>query len=252
MSLYRLVTRLAVVSALNNYMQRPFPTLVGPNVFDSKIEPVEDMAKDRAFPCCVVYTDYDKDHWTKGSKVHSDRLLSLTFELLIVQAKQVQGQNAYKLSTPYTDSEIESTLDVLETQIYRALTAGTEASDAFNFLCPSYTNVISRRGSSTEGGHRLAARQVTLEMKALREPASGTIPAPIGALLDRLEAFSDYADRMPDIRAMLEDPAAYTDFERVMRTLGYTRDLTMRLGGAPDGAAVLPPEISYHITGPQP
>lgn len=261
MSVYRTIGRLAVVSALNNYLQAPWPTLAGPNIFDSKIEPVEDMQSDRVFPCCVVYTDYDKDGWNKGSKVHAQRLMTFTLELLIVQAAQVSAGNGpdgqplpptYALDCPYTDSEIETSLDMFEVQIFRALTSGTVASDAFNYLCPSYINVVSRRGASVEGGVRLAARQITMEMNTVRDNSAGAIPPEIAAFLNKLEEHDDYESRVADLRAMLTAPASATANERAMRTFGYTRFVSDQLG-APVGAPVLlPPVINYTITGPSP
>lgn len=50
MSVYRSLARMAAVCALNNYLEEPWPTLAGPYIFDSKIEPVEDMKIDRVFP----------------------------------------------------------------------------------------------------------------------------------------------------------------------------------------------------------
>lgn len=252
MSLYRLVTRLAVVSALNNYMQEPWPTLAGPNIFDSKIEPVEDMANDKVFPCCVVYTDYDKDPWAKGAKVHAERLMTVTLELLIIQAKQQGDQNVYQLDCPQTDSEIESSLDVFEVQILRALTMGSEASDAFNYICPTYQNVVSRRGASVEGGIRLAARQISMEMKSIRENIVGAIPTQIAAFLDKLEQHDDYEDRIAEIRTMMTAPASWTPNERTMRALGYSRD-TADLLGAPSGPQVLlPTNLTFNYTGISP
>jgi hypothetical protein len=254
MSLNRLVTRLAVVSALNNYMVLPgtgeiWPTLAGPNIFDSKIEPVEDMKEDRAFPCCVVYTDYDKDHWTKGAADKKDRMMTVTLELLIVQVAETTtidgAPSKYTLETPFTDSEIETTLDMFEVQIFRALNAGNEASDCFNYLCPAYDNVVSRRGASIEGGVRLAARQITLETKAPRDPISGTIPPHIAAFLDRLEQHSDYGDRVDDIRAMYLAAAIDTPAERVTKAYGYSRPLAQKLGYEPRPEVVLPSNLTF-------
>ena len=257
MSLNRLITRLSVVSALNNYMQgEPWPTLAGPNIFDSKIEPVEDMKLDRAFPCCVVYTDYDKDHWNKGAGAHKDRMMTITLELLIVQAEQVEGENGapptYQLDCPFTDSEIETSLDIMEMQIFRALAQGTEASDCFNYLCPSYHNVISRRGASVEGGQRLAARQITMEMKGIRDNVAGVIPADVATFLDRLEQFPDYAERVDELRALMTAPASATANERAMRAFGYSRDLADRLGIPAGPQVLLPADLTYHFTGLQP
>ncbi|KAB2699331.1 hypothetical protein F9K79_09565 [Ochrobactrum sp. Kaboul] len=241
MSVYRSLTRMAAVCALNNYLEEPWPTLAGPFIFDSKIEPVEDMKIDRVFPCVVVYTDYDKDPWPKAGRVHEDRLMSLTFEMLVVQTVKKDEDGAmepYSLECPSTDSEIETTLDALELQMFRALTKGTIASDVFNYLCTSYQTVVSRRGASVEGGLRLAARQVTVEMKAIRENAAGVIPGDIQRFLDRLQTFPDYSDRVDDIVAMLTANAADTPNDRAMKMLGYTRDLAEKLG-SPTGAQPL-------------
>lgn len=250
MSVYRSIVRMAAVTALNNFMQEPWPTLAGPYIFDSKIEPVEDMKLDRAFPCVVVYTDYDKDPWSKAGRVHADRMLSLTLELLVVQSEQ--SVDGYKLECPMTDSEIESTLDVLEAQVFKALTASTVASDAFNYICPAYHNVTSRRGATVEGGLRLAARQITVEMKAIRENATGVVPVDVKAFLDRLDTFDDYKDRIDDIRALLTAPASLTSNDVKARTLGYTTRLAALLGAPTGLQPVLVTPITYHLLGPSP
>jgi len=249
MSVYRSIARMAAVAALNNHLREPWPTIAGPNVFDSKIEPVEEMRTDRIFPCVVVYTDYDKDHWSKAGRTHGQRLLSFTFELLIVQAAQVGETNTYQLETPSTDSEIELSLDAFEAGILQALDEGTKASDAFNYICPSNVNAISRRGASTEGGLRLAARQMTIEMKAIKEPILGTIPPEIAAFLDELEGFADFGDRVGIIRSLLQRRTGDTSFDRMMHTFGYTRRLTTLLGGQSNPMQVLPPNITFNTTG---
>lgn len=250
MSIYRLITRLAVVSALNNYMKTPWPTLAGGHIFDSKIEPVEDIKSDIMFPCVVVYTDYDKDHWSKTGKAHEPRVLSLTVELLVVQAEL--KNDIYKLDCPMTDSEIETTLDILESQVFKALSAGTVASDAFNYICQSSVNTVSRRGASVEGGLRLAARQITIECSALREPLKGVIPVEVARFLDELGRHSDYTARVPEIRKVLTDSAGDTYGETMMKVFGYTRDATGMLGIPAAPMPVLPPNIVWHFNGIQP
>lgn len=247
MSIYRSLVRMAAVTALNNFMQEPWPTLAGPYIFDSKIEPVEDMKHDRAFPCVVVYTDYDKDQWAKAGKVHSDRIVSLTLELLVVQSEP--EDKGYKLECPSTDSEIEAALDTLEEQVFRALHDGGVSSDTIGYICPSYQNTTSRRGATVEGGLRLAARQISIEMKAIRGPMNGVIPAQISDFLDRIETFDDYKDRVPDIRALLTANATSTPNEIIAKMLGYPRHLATILG-APTGPQVrLTTPIVYHKVG---
>lgn len=249
MSINRILTRMSVVTALNNFMQQPWPTFAGPNIFDSKIEPVEDMAKDRAFPCCVVYTDYDKDHWNKGAKAQAERSMTVTLELLIVQAAKVTNEGelaSYQLDCPVTDSEIENSLDFLEAQIFRALTADNVSANCFNYLCSSYTSVISRRGASIEGGQRLAARQITLEMKANRDPVAGVIPAPVAEYLDRIETFRDFRERVPEIRDFMIAGLNATQGELVESVFGYTNKVLEAIGTPRVPATqVLPPNITY-------
>lgn len=246
MSMNRLLTRIAAVSALNNFMEQPWPTIAGPNIFDSKIEPVDDTPFDRAFPTCVVYTDYDRNHWNKGSRIHSDRLLTLTLELLVVTAEKVGGDSVtYQLDCPVTDSEIETSLDMFETQIFRALSAGNEASNCFSYLCPTYDAVISRRGASVEGGLRLAARQITLETKALRDPVLGTIPPEVEAFLVRLECQPDYAERVGSIRMMLTEPASWPADRQLANAAGYPGRVIEMLGGPTSPLTVLGPTITF-------
>lgn len=245
MSTYRLITRLAVVSALNNYLQRPYPTLAGRRVFDSKIEPVEDIAKDTAFPCVVVYTDYDKDHWSKATMAHKKRLLSVTLEMLIVQAKKGAKPNSYKLDCPYTDSEIEISLDILEWQVARALKMPNAATTCFNYIASDFVNITSRRGATVAGGQRLAARQITLEINAVRDNEIGIIPQPVDAFLTELGMHSDYGRVVEDIRQMMLMNADDTPAENIMKIFGYTESMTRLLAAVQDPSAVLPPDIVW-------
>ncbi len=251
MSMYRSIARMAAVSAINNFYSEPWPTLAGGNIFDSKIEPVEDMQRDRVFPCCVIYTDYDKDHWSKGQGVHRDRFLNITIELLVIMATKLDGAGeleSYTVECPVTDSEIELSLDYLEAQVFRALSNGNEASDAFNFLCPSYENVISRRGASVEGGNRLAARQITLEMKAPHENQSGIIPPVLETFLARLEESGDYAERVSEIREFMRLGAAEDEATRLMRTFGWSRAVGESLG-KPLNSVTMSTPITYNFSG---
>ncbi|MEN5275763.1 hypothetical protein ABE527_02320 [Brucella sp. TWI432] len=254
MSVYRSLTRMAAVCALNNYLNKdePWPTLAGPNIFDSKIEPVEDIATDRVFPCVVVYTDYDKDPWVKAGGIHADRFMSLTFEILVVQTvkdKNGQPHAEYSLECPSTDSEIETTLDALEQQIFRALTKGGVASDLFNYICPKYHTVISRRGASVEGGLRLAARQLTVEMKASRENIAGVIPVEVKDFLDRISTFDDYKDRVDDLVHMLTLNAALTPSEQSAQSLGYGKRLSEMLSTSVGSQPVLKTPIKWEHIG---
>lgn len=215
----RLVVRLAAISALNNYMQAPYPTLAGDKIFDSRIEPVEDFKEDVLFPVCVIYTDYDRDHWDHHSMMSKDRFLTITFELLIAQVTEQDG--GFLVNHPNTDSELETSLDIFEIQIENAFKADNVAANCFRYLMNSYVGVISRRGATVEGGTKLAARQITVESKVTRGPANGTIAPAIAAFLDELEGHDDYADRVPGIRGIYTDASTLTASEQLLRIMGW-------------------------------
>lgn len=246
MSINRLITRLAVVSALNNFMRAPYPTLAGDKIFDSKIVPIEDMKEDVAFPMCVVYSDYDANHWVKTQR-KKPRLMTLTLELLVIQLKKADPSSGfdYELGYPETDSEIEMSLDLFETQIGRAMSANNSAASCFNHLCPAIDNCVSRRGASVEGGQRLAARQITLECATANDFGSGTIPNTIEAFLAELEAVEDYADRVPIIRDAMTAPASLSAADRMMQNIGWSREVAEKSGYGFGSIAV--PPISFNL-----
>lgn len=244
MSINRMLTRMAVVSALSNFNNKPWPTVAGRNIFDSKIEPVEEMKADEIFPVAVVYTDYDKDHWNKGRKAHDRRVMTVTIELLVIQAEiQVLEEDepeVFKIECPQTDSEIETTLDIFEAQVFRALASDHPAAELFNHLAPSYQNAVSRRGATVEGGQRLAARQITLELEAHRDPILKVIPPEVEKFLTVLETSGDYGIRVPAIREFMLANQNATDSQIAKRMLGYTKGMAELLS-APVGPTVLLP-----------
>jgi hypothetical protein len=252
MSMTRLLARIAGVCALNNFGEAPYPTMAGEHIYDSKIEPIEDSKEDIVYPMCAIYTDYDKDHWNYSGGTMKHRLMTVTIELIVVQfqlQKPPKGAPAsappvYEARYPLTDSELETSLDIFETQVFRALAAGNVASDLFSYLCPSYESAVSRRGASWEGGQRLAARQITLETKAVRDLASGKIPPQVEAFLTRLESFQDYADRVDDIREMMTAPADLSDNARLMQSIGWSSQVASILGHSISPSGSLPSAIS--------
>lgn len=245
MSLGRLITRLAVVNAINGFSKEPYPTLAGPNIFDSKIEPLENIQPKEVYPICVVYTDYDKDHYRHGNKAGAKRLLTITIELLIAQMTKEAGSDFYEIALPHTDSELESSIDIFETQVFRALEADNSAANVFRYMANGYENVISRRGADVNGGQRLCARQITMELSTLRDPIESTIPAAIAAFLDDLEATDDYRIRVPDIREAYMAGDDMTAAERLIRTMGWSKSAAGILGYERGVQPVLPPSVTW-------
>ena len=224
----RMVLRLAAVNALTNFGQAPFPTLVENMVFDSRIEPVEDFKEEEILPVVVIYTDYDKDHWPHRSAMNKDRVLTVTFELLLAQVTEAPpnaGQpGSFVVRYPNTDSAIETALDMLEVEIADALAADNPAANCWKHLITRHVAVVSRRGATVEGGTKLAARQVTVEAVMPRGPVPGLMPPEIGAFLDKLEQHEDYRSRVPLLRNAYLKPDNLTPSEMKLRLLGLSNE----------------------------
>lgn len=253
MSLNRLVARIAAVSALNNYNAAPWPTIAGPHVYDSKIEPVEDFSLDVAFPVCVVYTDYDRNgpwHHTFAENKSEERMVTFTFEILVAQISE--DEDGYVMASPITDSELEMSLDIFEKQLWNALAADNLAADCFRKLCYKVNDVISRRGTTTDGGQKLAARQITYECVMSRDPATPIVPDNVSAFLTQLETVGEYKDRVQAIKDMYETNSGITDWDAMIRYMGWAETDAGLIGFErnPVTSSVSPPTITY--TGPNP
>lgn len=248
MSLNRLMLRIATVSALSNFNAAPWPTIAGPHIFDSKIEPIEDFALDAAYPICVVYTDYDKNgpwHHTFAETKAEDRTCTITIEILVAQISE--HEDGYAISSPITDSELEMSLDIFERQIWDALRADNPAAECFRRIAFKVEDTISRRGTTTDGGQKVAARQITYECHVLRDPAAPGVPPYIAAFLDELEVRGEYGDRVQAIRDMYETGTGLTDWDLLIRAMGWSELTANTIGITRDIASppVIPPTITY-------
>ena len=219
MMINRTILRLATVCALNNFGEEPWPTLAGKHIFDSKIEPIEDFVKDAAYPLVVVYTDYDTNFWTHHSSISPDRTRRITLTMELVVAQISEDNQEFQIGLPITDSEVETTLDVLEAQIFTAFSKENVAADCFRHLVTRYGELISRRGASVESGQRLAARQITIECEVGQDPLNGTVATPVQSFLDKLVGNADYGGRLSEFTRSYLRNAGLSDREQKLENL---------------------------------
>ncbi|MGH0004860.1 hypothetical protein ACQU0X_32765 [Pseudovibrio ascidiaceicola] len=198
MILNRIALRWAVVSALSNYMEDPSPTIAGKFIFDSKVEPIQTQQQDTVYPMCVVYTDYDFNGPPALGYKKDERSITITFEVFI-GAFEADGEDTFNLNLPNTDAELEYSLDMLEAQIFRALHSDNNACDAYRSLINSYDNVVSRRGATVEGGSKVAARQITVEVLCDRDPIVGQPSEAVAAFLEELRDKGEYGEYVENL-----------------------------------------------------
>jgi hypothetical protein len=246
MSLNRIALRWATVSALSNFSTTPYPTLAGPNIFDSQIVPISNMSEDAIYPLCIVYTDYDLNTLPYKFMAHSDRKMTLTFELLCTMLDQEGSDDeVYQLQYPQTDSDLEFNLDLFEKQIFDALHVDNPAGDAWRGMVANAENYISRRGASVEGGKKLAVRQITIECSVPRDPLVPGVPDYLSEFLTTLETEGEYQDRVQILKAGYEQFAGQTDAEAAIRQMGLTNATADTLAYERGPATVFTPPIQW-------
>ncbi|EFO32127.1 conserved hypothetical protein [Roseibium sp. TrichSKD4] len=218
--------------ALTNHHRDPYPTMAGPHIFDSRVEPVQSLFEDgESKPFCIIYTDYDKNAVLKGNRSRdaANRNVTITFEIYCgIVSQEEEGE--YKLDVPVTDSELEITLDIFEDQIFRTLHGEGEAAQAFKSLVHGYESMVSRRGANDEGGKKIAARQITIEANCLRDPIAGAVPSYLADLFDRMEDDRDYEVVASALRNLYADAGGKTAAELTKELLGYPKRVADLLG----------------------
>jgi hypothetical protein len=209
MSLYRIALRAATVLAIKGRTQ------AGEHVYDSRNDPLEEIVAGVAVPIIAVYTEEDKN-------THDSRELALVIEFtvnirergapdagtVVPAGNGRDGEDA--VWVPQTDDGLEITLDIIEQEIRDALEGSTsEAADIWNTLVIDIRENSSKRGVlDPQKTNRLAARQLLLRVKMLKDPKVGApIPQVLERLLKLLEADYRYSPTAPMLRNFAERQA---------------------------------------------
>jgi len=193
MGLYRTALRLATLEAL-----RPsallkqgegaeWPTLAQTRVFDSRIDPIEDLTADQHKAAIVVYTQEDLGYGSQhrgGAPFR--RVVDLVFEISQIARADDDVNNRYVAGVPQTDAELEAELDRIEFEIELALLHGP-GGHVFRQLTSggSVTDPRSTPHRDSEEGARLAMRSLCWKVQ-VRDNAPELLPLTNKAGIERL------------------------------------------------------------------
>jgi hypothetical protein len=230
--LNRLALRLSTVRALRG------ATFAGPNVLDSEHGGIDELAmnSDEPQPYIVVHTDDGMFHGSGARDLfgtQGDGRVGSGFQKLIIEIGVTQkmlfvdeaGQQVLQPGTPVTDPLLEIHLDLIERQVYAALSdEGSEWAEVWRTFATSTGDRQSQRGASTREGLRFAGRQITLDVSMPRDPTPGD---KIGPLWKRFIALAKRDPSLTKIvplieQALLAKPVA--DWRSAMRGCGLTHD----------------------------
>lgn len=214
-------------------------TLAGDRVYDSAVQPIEEMVKPEPQPFLVVGTD-DEEIMPRGwALLDADRELNFVVEIAIGGMTRIDlpeaegGGAALRLDIPHTDDGLETTLNMVGRQIMREIMVGGPWSDLLRDITFGLKKVTVRRGANTEQGTRFAARQYVFTADTVAEPDFGAEPKGIWVrLLDLMQADPRLAADVPLIRRMIVGDVL-PDWRRVQVDLGLTNRSYRALGLGP-------------------
>jgi hypothetical protein len=254
-ALSRLALRLATVEALKPYEAfaladggdaSGWPTLAGPNVRDSLIDPAEAKSIIETLPFCAVFTD-DASSELQGT---APDLADGTVETVMLGIEimlPVRESDADSATIAPTDSRAEAMLDLLETQITRTLQRARMNSPLRHVLL-AVTGSTSRPWRDPDSGMKLTARRIEMTARIRAEgdmPETGTglalLPSPLREVAQALPAGSTGAGTAAAIAAAL---IAETPFD-ALDLIGIAMNFTREAGSAAPLAADRSAQVSF-------
>lgn len=196
MSLARTALRLAVVMALTNARQAPFPTLAGNDVYDSRMDPVQGAEKGELLPHIVIYTDEDQGRGLSNNNGGPPfgQTVDLVFDLTIGMYDERDGEGGvFRIET---EPALEGVLDLLEEQVLEVFRTPRTvwAQRLFAHHIVRIDSWNSRRFVEREAQVRLAGRQIIAQV-FLQPPddaaivttaAPAALPEPLAGLVDAI------------------------------------------------------------------
>jgi hypothetical protein len=228
MSLARLAMRVAAARAIRG------ATLAEDRVYDSAIDPIDHSILENRHPFVVVSTEDHDVTVTGRDLVYGEHECKLMIETAVASRVEIDGEDG--LTIPHTDEGMEIVLDILEHQIIAALTRERTAwSRLFMHLVSSVKSRQSRRGASTEGGVRFAARQIALTCDLIEAPVAGAAIPTGGAWADVMTVMSEDDDLAPIaqlLRTIIEGDEI-AEWRRAANILGLHASTADALGIGP-------------------
>lgn len=103
----------------------PWPTMAAAHVFDSRLDPIDDLTEKERRPVIAIYTEDDhQEKIAQAGPIFYKSTTDLTFEIAVFTLGEDDAGGGFVAGVPHTDAEAEASLDALENQIWHALHFG--------------------------------------------------------------------------------------------------------------------------------
>ncbi|WEJ33867.1 hypothetical protein [Devosia sp. SD17-2] len=257
MSLCRIALRIAAVEAIKGN------TLVGDRVLDSPngaldVQADGSLRTDEEKPFVSVFTDQAKAEDVSGRGLVENGLCDLVIEIGMSGAMTEQEQETDEtvlvgISVPSTDRTIEFFLDVIQRQVFDALSDPDNAwAEIYRGLHYRLAKIEYLSARTSDDGSKIAGRQVRLTVDLADDPVRGEVmdaDAPLLQFLDKLEEMTDptYQTQAALMRSLLT--GENEEWKSLQRRHGLTlaEMRALELGDDPDIGPLA--EVDFDIDG---
>jgi hypothetical protein len=211
-------------------------TLAGPRVYDSAVESLDEMVQGDPKPFLVISTD-DEALTPKGWALSdAEREMTIVIEIAVgglVEVPPAEG-GGEQLSIPHTDEGLETSLNMIGRQVFRAVQVGGTWADLLREIACRPKKVEVKRGASAEG-IRFAARQYLITTDTIEEPEFGAVPTGVwAAFLTAMRDDPVLADQADMVEGMMIGEQL-PEWRRMQADLGMTKAARIAVAHGPIG-----------------
>lgn len=173
----------------------PWPTLAGKYVFDTRLDPIDDLDPTEQRPVISVYTeDEELTKIAQAGPVFHKSTVDLVFEIAVLAKFQADDTEQLVVDYADTDAALEALIGSIDYQIYQALHGGPSGVLFRKIAKPPAIAWHSTTRRSGEEAYRLAKRTIVTKFD-LREfvyQVGPTVPLTgLGRLPTNLQPIAD-------------------------------------------------------------
>lgn len=239
MSIVRQLVQLALVNAPLGF------TIAGNDIFDSRMDPLEQLAKGARRPFMIFSVEESEEDGKEGPEdvglLGRCSKLTILRQMAVASGQEIRDQSGTRIIAAIgeTDAAFEATLNILDRQWRQVMSSYDNAwANLFRGLVVKIGKISDQRSADPETGTKHAGRFTLIHAEVMPDPLPGEpIPQIIEDGLALLEADGDtsYAEIARVWRTVLTADADWPEWRTLQAGLFATRADMEAVGVGPLG-----------------